>query len=506
MMSTCTNTRRGFLKKVGLAALSATACGYRSTGGTLNETTPNVLLLISDEHNAKISSVEDHPFVQTPNMERLAKMGVVYESHYVPSPLCTPCRSAFVAGRWVHELQTYNNCCVFKDDYPSYGDVLRRQGVHTVHIGKIDVYRNAYELGFSEMHLGDWTVVRDPGDINFRRSPLTVRSLDHPKGGKRPERYGVVDDPFKADDFSIKTAVDWIRTKGTKMDRPWVVSVNTSKPHFPNEVTQELWDMYKDHADWPAHGTDCESANHPYARDLRKHFRTDEFKPEWIRGLRRGYYGCVTYLDRQLGTLLDVLEETGQLDNTVVAYTSDHGEMLGKFGMWWKCSLYDDSARVPLIVAGPGFRKGVRCSTAVSMLDLQATVFKAVGCRRSPGWVGTPLQNVSLNDPDRVAFSEYHGHGTRASAFMVRKGRWKYIHYSAAPNQLFDMKKDPEELNNVADEYPNIAEDMERELHAICSPEKENTRAEQYIEKELAALEKMDMRVGPGGIATSNNK
>ena len=144
--------------------------------------------------------------------------------------------------------------------------------------------------------------------------------------------------------------------------------------------------------------------------------------------------------------LLASLEEKGFIDNTLVAYTSDHGEMLGKFGMWWKCSLLDDSARVPLVVAGPGFKQGSRVKTPVELHDLRASLFHATGCTRPAGWRGNPLQEITKDNPGHVAFSEYHGHGTRGSAFMIRRGRWKYIYNNGAPNQLFDMDADPEDM------------------------------------------------------------
>jgi choline-sulfatase len=267
-----------------------------------------------------------------------------------------------------------------------------------------------------------------------------------------------------------------------------VLAVNISNPHFPQYAYPELWDLYPDGGDLPAHGPDCASANHPYARDLRDHFETDLFSEEQTRGLRRGYLGCVTFVDRQLGRLLDALEESGQRADTDVIYTSDHGEMLGKFGMWWKCSLYEDSVRVPCIAAGPSYARGRRVSTPVTLHDVQAALFASVGAERPPDWVGEPLQGVPAEDPERAVFAEYHGHGTRASAYMVRKGRWKYIHYVAARDQLFDLEVDPDEVNNLHGARPDVAREMRRELERICSPEAENERAEAFIERQLASI------------------
>jgi choline-sulfatase len=351
-----------------------------------------------------------------------------------------------------------------------------------VFLGKTDVYNHSSTLGFSEAILpGDR---KPPGDQNIARNPLAIRQ----GADGRANGFGVKEYPFGGDQRRIEAALEWITSKAPDMDRPWVLDANISNPHFPHFVTQKLWDKYPKGENLPDHGADCESAKHPYALDLRAHFQTDKFTKPQIRRLRRGYLGCITYVDQELGRLLDALEETGLMENTVIAYSSDHGEMLGKFGMWWKCSLYEDSVRVPLLVAGPGFQPGTRVNTPVDLLDLQATIFKAVGGEKPSGWTGTPLQDIPADDPDRAVFSEYHGHGTRASAYMIRRGKWKLIHYCSAPDQLFDLEIDPDELNNLAGEYPDTLEELREELERICSPEAENIRAEQFIQKQLKAI------------------
>ena len=442
----------------------------------------NVLMMKSDEHNPFFSSVYGHPFIQTPNMERLARRGVVFENAYCTSPLCMPSRSSFMSGQRVHQIQTYNNCNVFTFNYPTYGKVLRGQGVHTVHAGKTDVYNQSPSLGFSEIiRPGDR---RPPGDSNISRNPLAIRS----GADARADGFGVKDNPFGVDEARMDATLGWLIDRAPRLNHPWILDVNLSKPHFDHFVTEDLWEMYPQGEDLPKHGPGCDSANHPYVLDLRAHFQTDLFSESQIRGLRRGYLGCVTFVDGQLGRILDALEETGLMEDTVVVYTSDHGEMLGKFGMWWKCSLYEDSVRIPLIAAGPGFQSGVRVKTPVELLDLQAALFKTTGCEKPSNWTGTPLQDIQRDDPDRIAFSEYHGHGTRASVFMIRRGEWKLIHCCAGPNQLFDLGSDPEELHDLSQEHPDILQDLEQELRRICSPEEENQRAELFIQDQLRAM------------------
>jgi choline-sulfatase len=478
-------SRRKFLKEVA-GAVGAWALTRRREFAS-SAKPANVLILMSDEHNPFYSSPYGDPYrsgVKTPNMARLARMGTVFENAYCPSPLCAPARSAFVSGRWVHEIQAYNNCSVFEFDYPTYGGVLREQGVYTVHAGKTDVYNRASTLGFAKTILpGDRAL---PGDTEISRHPLAIR---HGEGTQRGRGYGVkAGNPFAGDDRVVAGAEEWLTTEAPKLRQPWTLAVNIIKPHFPEFVTQELWDKYPQGGDLPRYGPEQASAQHPFALALRRHFETADISETATRGLRRGYLGCVTEVDRQLGRLLDTLERTRLIENAVVAYTSDHGEMLGKFGMWWKCSLYEDSARVPLIVAGAGFTPGARVKTPVSTLDLQAAIFNAVGANRPANWQGSPLQTIRADDLDRVLFCEYHGHGAPASCYLLRKGVWKLIYYVGAPRQLFNLEMDPNELRNLAGEYPGKVSELEQDLRRICSPEMENQRAEDFIQKQLKAI------------------
>lgn len=442
----------------------------------------NFIVFLSDEHNPLYSSVYGHSYVQTPNMERLARQGTVYRNAYCPSPLCTPSRSSFLSGRRVHEIQAYSNCNLNMPKPPTYGKVLKEQGVHSVHFGKTHVFDQPQNLGFSEIHQSK--AGKSPGDTNFTRRPLAIRQ----NAAERASGFGVKEGAFDADLKVFDAALRWLQETAPALDRPWSLSINLVNPHFPQWNTQELWDLYPQGENLPEYGREQESANHPYARDLRAHFETDLFTEEQARGIRRGYLGNVTFIDRQIGRLLDWLEESGQAATTNVVYTSDHGDMLGKFGMWWKCSLYEDSVRVPVIAAGPDFAAGSVVDTPVDLLDVQASIFHATGAERPEEWAGRPLQEIAPSDSDRVVFSEYHGHGTRSGAYMIRKGGWKLIYYMEAPHQLFHLGEDPHELHNVYAEYPEKAQELEAELRKVCSPEAEDERAHQFQALQLEAL------------------
>jgi choline-sulfatase len=160
--------------------------------------------------------------------------------------------------------------------------------------------------------------------------------------------------------------------------------------------------------------------------------------------------------------------------------------------MWWKSSMYEDSVRVPLVVAGPGFARGVRVRTPVSHWDLRATIFDAVGVPQPDGLPGEPLQELSreYRRDDRAVFAEYHGHGTRGSSFMVREGRWKFLYHARAPHQLFDLDADPHELHDLAATRPDVVERLTHRLYdEFCDPVVEQDRAERFIRAQLAALD-----------------
>ena len=449
----------------------------------------NVVLLISDEHNPRFSSTYGHEVVRTPNMDRLAERGAVYQSAYCPSPLCVPSRTAFLAGRYTHEVHAYNNSKVIERRHPNYGGVLAEQGIHTVYVGGgSNLYRDPYRLGFSEM-----VAVERTGRGLSTNAIAAKRPSNKPAA--TTASHGPVEGMYDPDRAVIDAAVEWIDSSAPTVGRPWVMTICINPPHPPYTTEPEYWDLYRDKESLPAHGAEQESAQHPYAQDVADNSRWD-YSDELTADLRRGYFGAVSYVDNELGRLMDAVDAGGIADDTVVLYTADHGEMLGKFGLWGKCSLYEDAVRVPLIAAGPGFTSRTRATTPVTTLDLQASIFHAVGARRPEAWRGRPLQELPADDAQRPAFATYHGHNVRGGAFMLRLGDWKLIHNSAAPHQLFNLGEDPEELINLWSERPDVVARLETELRSICDPDAVERDAEAVRVQQFEAVRRLGEQYG----------
>ncbi|MEO0634064.1 MAG: sulfatase-like hydrolase/transferase, partial [Pseudomonadota bacterium] len=265
--------------------------------------------------------------------------------------------------------------------------------------------------------------------------------------------------------------------------RPWCLYVGLVAPHFPLVVPQEYFDLYppdtlpavKQH---PADG----HLRHPWV-EKQNAFMDSEAKfadaDERLAAMS-AYYGLCSWLDHNVGQILDALAAAGIADDTTVVYTSDHGDNVGARGLWGKSNMYEESAAIPMIMAGPDVPRGI-CETPVSLLDLSRTIACHFGTDIDAA-DGVGDLNAILRAPvthDRIVFSEYHAAGAVSGAFMLRKGRWKLIHYVGFRDELFDLDADPEELRNRAQD-PDCAATL-RELHAelrkICDPDAVDQRA-----------------------------
>ncbi|MGY8524541.1 sulfatase-like hydrolase/transferase [Paracidovorax citrulli] len=439
----------------------------------------NVLILLSDEHNARVMGCAGHPLVHTPRLDALASEGTRFLNAYTTSPICVPARASIATGRHVHQHRCWDNALAYQGDPPSWGHRLQQAGVRVESIGKLH-YRNATDpTGFDQQalaaHIMDgigqvWGSVREPLPDPFPTAPL-FRQI-----GAGETSYN------RFDRACGQEAADWLRQRGSEgSERPWVLFVGFVAPHFPLIVPQEYLDRYPvDEMPLPGLHPDGGYRRHPWVERHARFSRHDEQlgTDERRRLALASYLGLTSFLDDQIGLVLDALSEAGLDQNTTVIYTSDHGDNLGERGLWNKCTLYRESTAVPLIVRGPDVPAGQVRRTNVSLVDVFPTVLDAAGVPLAAEDADLPgrslLATASARDDDeRLAFAEYHAVGSESAGFMVADTRYKYHYYVGHRPELFDLEQDPEEAIDLAGNpaYQPLLDRFESRLRTIVDPE-----------------------------------
>jgi choline-sulfatase len=445
----------------------------------------NLLVLMSDEHNPKFLGAAGHPFIETPNLDALAARGTRFTSAYTSCPICVPARAAFALGRYNHDIGFWDNADAYDGAIPSWHHVLRNGGHRVVSIGKLHFRgRAGDDHGFSEeilpMHIIDGI-----GDVKG----LVRDNIPKRKGGDKMARLaGPGESTYTHYDREIAARAQvWLHEDAPRWrDQPWVLFVSFVAPHFPLTAPPEWFYRYwqKD-LPMPKRYARDERPHHPYLDDYANtvdydtHFKT----PADVKRAIAGYSGLVSALDENIGHVLQALQASGLATSTRVLYTSDHGDNLGARGLWGKSTLYEESAGVPLIMAGPGIAPGRVVDTPVTHIDFAPTILEAVGAdggEVARKWPGASLFEVADGaQPVRPVISEYHAIGSVAGAFMLRFGHWKYCHYVVYPAQLFDLAADPDELRDLAGDprFASIVAEGEQRLRAILDPEAVDARA-----------------------------
>lgn len=433
----------------------------------------NLLIIMDDEHNKKVLGYNGHPLVKTPNLDRLAAGGTIYDNAYSSSPICVPARAAFATGRHVHQNRCWDNAIAYDGRMPSWAHVLRDAGHRVTSIGKLHYSGEDIDGGFSEqiipMHIeagvGDlYGLIRDPLPTRHQSADL-ARSIG--PGESSYTRYDR--------DITSRT-VAWLREASrARHDKPWVLYTSFISPHSPLIAPPEYYAMYA--------GCDIELPGkrvpyHPWIKAWNDCYGFDSYfeSDEQRRIAIASYYGLCSFLDANVGQILHALEETGLARTTRVIFVSDHGDNLGARALWGKSTMYEESAGVPMLASGPGIAAGRRVATPVSHVDFFPSILQAVGAEMPmpAGMPGHSLFDIAdaPYDPGRAVFSEYHAAGGVSAAYMLRQGRYKYIHYTGFEPELFDLEQDPEEVRDVAQDpaMGEVVRGFRRQLENICDP------------------------------------
>lgn len=483
-------TRRDFQNKL-VKCLGVSAVGVNVLANkelktkTTKKQTPNIVIICSDQHAPKYSGYMHHPFVKTPNLDRIAQLGTVFTNTYCHNPVCAPSRTSMITGMYPSDCESYCNSTIYNGKYPTWAQLLKKKDYYCWATGKMDLTTKT-DLGFEEMKTNHYHE-RNPDITALFRRPLgyRIKSREGVDGSIRTSVH-------KKDKSCLEVSLDHIRNRTTNVDQPWAAWIGFLQPHPEFKAAKKYFDMYYPlMVDMPNIPPD-HLEDLPLAYQELRHFKriATPIPDERIRRARAAYYGMITELDDMIGQIWKALEETGQLENTIFIYTSDHGESLGEHGLWYKNNLYDVAAKVPLIIAGPGIPKNKRIDHPVGHVDLIATMLDWAGVGQPTELRGKsliPLINGDPGEGPEYVYSESHSEGNCTGSFVIRKGDWKYIHFTWYDDLLFNIKADPHELKNRIDD-PDLADilsELKETLNQVVDPEKVTLQAFQKQKKIL---------------------
>lgn len=444
----------------------------------------NVLFIMSDEHSKRVTGAYGNDVIRTPNIDRIAADGTLFEWPYANCPICVPSRASFATGRYVHDIGYWDNGFPYNGEPRGWGHHLIEQGHEVVSIGKLHYRSTDDPNGFSD-ELLPLHVLEGRGDIQgMIRNPPPRRGSTRQLAGDA----GAGESTYLAYDRQIRDrGVAWIQDKAKNPpDKPWVLFVSFVCPHFPLVAPPEFFRMYPlDRVPLPRLRAPEEFPDHPVLRKLREVQNYDDhFEDEaHVRTAVAAYYGMVSFLDDNVGRVLKALEDGGLGDDTLVVYTSDHGDNLGTRTFWGKSNMYEESVGVPLVMMGPDVPRGHRVEAPVSLVDGYPTFIEATGGSLradEQGLPGTSLVRIANGErPGRTVLSEYHAVASVTGVFMIRFGRFKYVHYEGYRPQLYDLEADPLETTDLARDptHTQSLKMCDAALREICDPAEVTARA-----------------------------
>jgi choline-sulfatase len=425
-------------------------------------TRPNLLLIMVDQLAAGWLPVYGHPVVQSPAISALARDGVVFESAHCASPLCAPSRASLLTGRLPSRTGVYDNGAELPAAAATVAHHLRAQGYATSVAGKM------HFVGPDQLHGFEERLTPEIYPAGFEWTPdwssppgeqlawyHTMESVLRPGRCEASLQQDYDDEVAFA---AVRKVFDLARARTPE---PFFLVVSFTHPHDPWEVRGRYWDRYApDAIDLPVVPAPALAEADPHSRRLREMIGIDDaaLTDQQIRNARHAYYAAISYVDERIGQLLAALRDAGLDGRTVVAFTADHGELLGERGLWYKMSFFEPSVRVPLIVAAPGRLAARRVAEPVSLLDLTPTLLDLAGHpdarELSAGMDGSSLVALlegRASAGTGVVASEYLAEGLTAPAVMIRRGSHKLVRSEGDPDQLFDLAEDPRELFNLAE-------------------------------------------------------
>ncbi len=417
-------------------------------------TQPNIVVIMADQLAPQFTGTYGHPLVKTPHMDALAARGTRFDAAYCNSPLCSPSRASFMTGKQVSQIGTYDNAAEFASSLPTFAHYLRRAGYRTCLSGKMHFVGPDQLHGFEERLTTDVYPADNAWTPDWTKPDARKPHWYHNMDAVQQAGHAATTFQYEYDDEAVFLARRRLFDYAMAGTGPFAMVVSLIHPHDPYVARPAFWNLYDhDEIDMPQTGPADDA--HSVRLGVATQASTAEVSEAQIRKARHGYYANVSYFDAQVGAIVQALEEADQLDNTLVIVTSDHGDFLGERGLWYKMSFLEHSARVPLIVAGPGVKQQA-WDAPCSLVDLLPTFREVAG---DDSALGMEVDGVSLwptltqGAPAQTeAIGEYCAEGAPGTpVFMIRRGRYKYLHCEVDAPQLYDVEADPWERKNLAD-------------------------------------------------------
>ncbi len=438
---------------------------------------PNILFIMTDQHNPHIAGFAGDKHARTQALDSLAAKSTKFNAAYCQSPLCVPSRLSMLSGKYAHECSAWDNSSRLSEGHHTFARHLSENGYTTCLVGKMHLVGEHWMGGYDHRPYGDLKC-----GFPFHQ-PDPPETWDHRWNSHAVGRFPwagktQIPESLLVDEVATREALAFLREHDDENpDQPWMMTVSYNRPHFPLTAPgRYVRRALADQPPLPALPEGYPDSVHPHDRLVIDDFRLTSFSAEEHSKALAAYYACVDYVDDCIGELLAGLENDGLLDNTYIIYTSDHGEMAAEHGLWWKRTYYDASARVPLLIAGPGIEGGDTCDLPVELIDLYPTFCEMAGIEPPNGLPGESLLpicrgQVNTRSKKHAQCALYQGNNNEAWMFrMVRGERYKLVEFALpeSPAILFDLKNDPGETDNLlaAGRKPPTGDDID-ELWAI---------------------------------------
>lgn len=442
---------------------------------------PNILIIMTDQHSRHFLGCYGNEIVRTPNLDRLASEGMMFTDTYCPAPLCVPSRMSFMTSQTPTNNQVWNNNNILNAGIPTWANILGAAGYETALLGRMHFCDTDQLHGFESRPVSE----RGAGPVGFthKGGPFWTKFPGGTSGQKRlsVEIAGHGHTHYQwSDEERTRKAVGWLKEKASSQAKPFAAVIGYVLPHCPFVGPRELFDYYYDKVDIP----DVEESQPETIRRYRdkRGILTPKMPDERVRVARAAYYALCEHIDMLIGQVLDTLDETGLAENTVVMYVSDHGELAGEHGCWWKSNYYEGSAGVPMIARWPGvISPGSVSGSVTNLMDIGPTVAEIAGTCFPYDIDGRSMMKImkDSSDPgwtDETTSELADFNGGYFPSRMVRSGPWKlwvFDDEENLPPSLYNLEDDPGELNDLAGipEYADKLEELLKKAYDGWNPE-----------------------------------